>query len=210
MSKQSTPRLMLLTTPLGEPDQVRAALDSALGAGDIAAVVMPLAPADERTRINRVKAIAPLVQEHGTALILVDAADIVARSGADGAQISLLPALAPARATLKKERICGISGLATRHDAMEAGEAGADYLLFGAPKPDGWRMPPDQVIERVNWWAELFEPPCVGYAGSIEEIAPLAEAGADFVALGPWALADADPAAIVRAALAILTQKAPD
>lgn len=203
MTAEPAVRLVLITPPLAEPAALQPMLGAALAAGDIAAVVMPLATADERTRINRVKAIAPLVQQHDAALLLADAADIVARAGADGAHVSFIPALREAREALKKERIVGISGLTTRHDAMEAGEAGADYLMFGAPKPDGWRLPPEQVQERVNWWAELFETPCVGYAGSLEEVTPLVEAGADFIALGPWALETA-PAETVRAALALI------
>jgi thiamine-phosphate pyrophosphorylase len=45
------------------------------------------------------------------------------------------------------------------------------------------------VVERVAWWAELFEVPCIGFAGDLEEVAPLAEAGAEFIAIGDWIFA---------------------
>jgi thiamine-phosphate pyrophosphorylase len=66
---------------------------------------------------------------------------------------------------------------------MIAGEAGVDYVMFGEPRRDGFTPPAEETIERVEWWAQIFEPPCVGYAASLEDIAPLADAGADFVAL---------------------------
>ena len=55
--------------------------------------------------------------------------------------------------------------------------------MFGEPRRDGFTPPADETVERVEWWAEIFEPPCVGYAAALDDIAPLADAGADFVAL---------------------------
>jgi thiamine-phosphate pyrophosphorylase len=77
-------------------------------------------------------------------------------------------------------------GLAIRHDAMAAAEGGADYVMFGEPDRHGQRPGFETIRERVTWWAEVFEAPCVAYAGSIDEIAALVNAGADFVALGDW------------------------
>jgi thiamine-phosphate pyrophosphorylase len=67
---------------------------------------------------------------------------------------------------------------------MVAGEAGADYVLFGEPDANGERPSADAICERLDWWAELFEPPCVGYAANLEEARLFAAAGADFVLLG--------------------------
>jgi thiamine-phosphate pyrophosphorylase len=91
---------------------------------------------------------------------------------------------------LKPDRIAGCGALRTRHDAMLAGEAGADYVMFGEPSQTGSRPAFDAVAERVAWWAELFEVPCVGFANSLEEVGRLAVAGADFVALGDWVFSD--------------------
>jgi thiamine-phosphate pyrophosphorylase len=59
-------------------------------------------------------------------------------------------------------------------------------VMFGEPDQRQHRPSLDAVVERVAWWAELFEIPCVGFAGGIEEVAPLAQAGAEFIALGDW------------------------
>jgi thiamine-phosphate pyrophosphorylase len=67
---------------------------------------------------------------------------------------------------------------------MNAGEAGADYVMFGEPRLDGWTPPFEETLERAEWWAEIFQTPCVAYARTVDEVTPLAEAGADFVALG--------------------------
>ena len=196
------PRLYLVTPPIAEAPAFSAQLAAALGVGDVAAVLLRLAAADERTQINRAKTICPIVQERGAALLIDGHADLVARAGADGAHLTGLAAFSEAIEQLKPERIVGVGGLATRHDAMVAAEAGADYVMFGEPGAAGERPGFDAIAERVAWWAEVFEIPCVGYAASMDEVAPLARAGADFVALGDWLWRDASAiaAAVVRAA----------
>ncbi len=179
------PRLYLITPPLAEPAAFARELEAALGSGDVAAVLLRLADADERTLINRVKAIAETVQRRDVALILDGHPAIVARAGADGAHLSSVEAFAAALAFLKPDRIAGAGGLQSRHDAMLAAETGADYVMFGDPAPRGPRAF-DEALERLSWWAELFEIACVGYAASRDEIAPIAKTGADFVALGEW------------------------
>ena len=71
---------------------------------------------------------------------------------------------------------------------MAAGEAGADYVLFGEPDAEGQRPSAEAIAERLEWWAELFEPPCIGYATSLEEAREFAAAGADFVLVGDFDL----------------------
>jgi thiamine-phosphate pyrophosphorylase len=124
------------------------------------------------------------------ALLVADRADIVARAGADGAHLTGVDALNAALPSLKPTRIAGVGGLRIRHDAMLAAEAGADYVMFGEPGADARRPPFDAIIDRVTWWAELFEIPCVAYAASLDEIGPLCAAGADFAALGDAVFAD--------------------
>ena len=92
--------------------------------------------------------------------------------------------------SLKPDRIAGVGGLATRHDSMAAGEAGADYVLFGEPDANGQRPSVEAIAERLQWWEELFEPPCVGFAVSREEALEFAAAGADFVLVGDFIWAD--------------------
>jgi thiamine-phosphate pyrophosphorylase len=195
------PRLYLVTPPVAETQEFCAQLAAALTAGDIAAVLLRLSDTDERTQINRAKALAPIVQDNGAALLIDGHADLVARAGADGAHATGIPAFTEALERLKPERIVGVGGLATRHDAMVAAEAGADYVMFGEPGAADGRPGFDAIAERVAWWAEVFEIPCVGFAASMDEVAPLVAAGADFVALGDWLWRDA-PAVVATVARA--------
>jgi thiamine-phosphate pyrophosphorylase len=190
------PRLYLVTPPVADAQAFSMQLAAALAAGDVAAVLLRLAEGDERTQINRAKALGAVVQDKDTALLLDGHADLVARAGADGAHLTGIVEFTAALEQLKPERIAGVGGLVTRHDAMSAAEAGADYVMFGEPGAAGERPSFEAVEERVAWWAEVFEAPCVAYAASDEEVAPLAKAGADFVALGDWLWRD--PQAIVE------------
>jgi thiamine-phosphate pyrophosphorylase len=184
------PRLYLATPDVDDPSQLAAALPGLLAAADIAAVLVRLRETDQRTMISRVKALAPAVQDGGAALLIDGHAELVARAGADGAHLTGIAAMEDALPSLKPDRIIGIGGLATRHDSMAAGELGADYVLFGEPDARGERPSPEAIAERLQWWAELFEPPCVGFAVSREEAAEFAAAGADFLLVGDFIWAD--------------------
>ena len=134
-------------------------------------------------------------------------AELVARAGADGAHLTGIEAMEEALPTLKPDRIAGVGGLATRHDSMAAGEAGADYVLFGEPDAKGQRPSIEAINERLQWWAELFEPPCIGFAASREEAYEFAAAGADFVLVGDFIWADPrGPAAALSEAAQIIKQ----
>jgi thiamine-phosphate pyrophosphorylase len=178
------PRLYLATPEVDESSTLLANLPGMLAAADVAAVLVRLKPADPRSMISRVKALAPVIQDNGAALLLDGHVELIARAGADGAHLTGIGAMADAQASLKPDRIMGVGGLATRHDSMTAGEAGADYVLFGEPDARGQRPSPEAIAERLQWWAELFEPPCVGFAASQREVGEFAAAGADFVLVG--------------------------
>jgi thiamine-phosphate pyrophosphorylase len=149
-------------------------------------VLLRLADADERALVNRAKTVAAAVQRRDIALLLDGRVEIVGRVGADGAHLSGIEAFTAALPSLKPDRIAGAGGLRSRHDAMLAGESGADYVLFGEPDRRGNRPQLGAVEDRVKWWADLVEVPCIGYAGEAGEVRLLAQAGADFVALGDW------------------------
>ena len=153
---------------------------------DVAAVLLRLKPSDPRTLISRIKALAPAIQDAGAALLLETHVELVARAGADGAHVSGIEAFKDALPTLKPDRIVGCGGLKTRHDSMTAGELGADYVLFGEPDERGQRPSVEAIAERLQWWDELFEPACVGFAESCEEAGEFARAGADFVLVGEF------------------------
>lgn len=179
---------LVLFTPF-EPDaaSLPQALAAAFEAAAIDAVILRLPETDDRSRINLAKAVAPIVQGKGAALMLAGYPELVARAGADGAHVTGLEAVGPALEILRgQERMCGVGGLPARHDAMEAAELGTDYVMFGEPRADGSVPPLSGVIERAQWWAELFHVPCVAYAPSLDDVAALAATGAEFVALGDY------------------------
>ena len=185
------PRLYLATPVVDDPAKLIADLPGLLAAADIAAVLLRLKETDQRGMISRVKAIAPVVQAPGSALLLDGHVELVARGGADGAHLNGIDALEEALPSLKPDRIAGVGGLITRHDSMIAGERGADYVLFGDPDSAGKRPSSEAIAERLSWWAELFEPPCVGYAASPDEVPEFVLAGADFVLVDDLVWADA-------------------
>jgi thiamine-phosphate pyrophosphorylase len=184
------PRLYLATPIVDDPSPLTAMLPGLLAEADVAAVLVRLRPTDQRTMIARVKALAPVIQNSDAALLLDGHVELVARAGADGAHLTGIEAMEDALPTLKPDRIAGVGGLTTRHDSMAAGEAGADYVLFGEPDASGQRPSTEAIAERLQWWAELFEPPCVGFALSREEAREFAAAGADFVLVGDFIWAD--------------------
>lgn len=186
MPQRPSPRLYLVTPLIDDTAPLLRDLDAVLSAGDVAAVLLRLADTDERGLINRAKAVATAVHRREIALLLENRPDIVGRADADGAHIAGVEAFAASLATLKPERIAGAGGLRSRHDAMLAGENGADYVMFGDPDRRGHRPPFEATEERLQWWSQLVEIPCIGYAATAAEVRPLAQAGADFVALGDW------------------------
>lgn len=196
------PRLYLATPPVDDPQALLDVLADLLKAADIAAVLLRLKPSDPRTLISRIKALAPAIQGQGAALLLEGHADLVARAGADGAHLPGLDAFEEALPMLKPDRIAGVGGLTTRHDAMTAGEQGADYVLFGEPDENGQRPSMQAIGDRLQWWDEVFELPSVGFASTLEEVGAFTAAGADFILAGDfiWSAAEG-PKSALRAAV---------
>ncbi len=206
-SHSRLPPRLYLVAPLADDGATLAdTLAQVLRVTDVAAVMLQLpANVDERGLINLIKAVAPGVQNAGAALLVAGRPDLVARAGADGAHLAGPDALKAAVSGLKPGRIAGAGQLHSRHDAMMAAEAGADYVMFG--EPDGDRWPSREALaERVGWWAELFEIPCVAYARELGDITALAAAGADFVAVGDALFTD--PRGAVAAAAAVAARLA--
>jgi thiamine-phosphate pyrophosphorylase len=182
--KRPAPRLYLVTPVIEDAAAFSGKLRDALAAADVAAVLLRLKPAGERDLINRIKVLASLVQEKDIALLLDGWPELVARAGADGAHLTGIEAFMAAVDSLKPAKIAGCGGVNSRDDTMLAGERGADYVMIGQLTAGQRRPPFDAIVERIEWWSELFTVPCVGFAASLAEIAPLAAAGADFIAIG--------------------------
>jgi thiamine-phosphate pyrophosphorylase len=202
------PRLYLATPEIEDPSSLGSSLPGLLASADIAAVLLRLEMADQRSMISRVKTLAPAIQNAGAALLLDGHVELVARAGADGAHVNGLAALEEALPSLKPDRIAGVGGLATRHDSMTAGEKGADYVLFGEPDTTGKRPSMEAVAERLDWWAELFEPPCIAWAASHDEAHAFVLAGADFILVGDAVWADPRGASAALAEIGQAMRKA--
>lgn len=192
MSKTSSEpcRLYLITPPVLEPafaDALKAALDG----GDVACLQLRLKGAADDAIARAVDRLMPIAQQAGVAFLLNDRPDLAAKLGCDGVHVGQEDTpYAAARAAVGKDRIVGVTCHASKHLAMVAGEAGADYVAFGAfypspTKPDA--TPAD--IELLRWWAEMMVVPAVAIGGiTVDNARPLVEAGVDFLAVssGVW------------------------
>ena len=127
-----------------------------------------------------------LAQGRGTVVVVEADPELAAALGADGAHLPDLKVYGAARGRLGHDAIIGVSCGRSRHDAMEAGEAGADYIAFAAD------------LELVRWWAELMLVPLVAELESLGQAAEFAAAGAEFIALGEalWRDPAGAPAAV--------------
>lgn len=197
-------RLYLITPPrLDDLAGFGHVLAHALDAGDVAALQIRLKSAPDAVISAAVDALAPIAQSRGAAVILNDRPDLAARLGCDGVHIGQDDApYAEARRLMGRDKIVGVTCHDSRHLAMEAAEAGADYVAFGAFFPTTTKEAtghPDPEILTI--WQETMEVPCVAIGGiKVENAALLAKAGADFLAVsaGVWSYGDG-PAAAVKA-----------
>jgi thiamine-phosphate pyrophosphorylase len=177
-------RLYLVTPPAldgGLRDRLAAALD----AGDVAAVQLRLKDVDDDTLRRAIDALRPVAQSRGVAFIVNDRPDLAVEGGCDGAHVGQTDTPAPVARKLLGERILGVTCHASRDLAFEAGEAGADYVAFGAFFPTATKEAPTRADpEILRWWSGIAELPSVAIGGiTAANCAPLVEAGADFLAV---------------------------
>src|SRR5688500_3609689 len=164
------------------PDRLKAAL----GAGPVAAFQLRVKDVDEHQLARFAEPLQRICADHGTAFIVNDSMGLAKRLGADGVHLGQSDGdVREARALLGPAAQIGRTCHDSRHLAMEAGEAGADYVAFGAfyettTKPSNYR--PDKSI--LSWWAAVFEIPSVAIGGiTAAHARPLVEAGAAFGAV---------------------------
>lgn len=180
-------RLYLITPPVIEDLEAFAlALEAALSAGDVAALQVRLKPADDEQIRTTVMRLAPIARTHGVALILNDRPDLAVSLGCDGVHVGLSDAsVATARRLMGADAMIGATCHDSRDLAMDAAEAGADYVAFGAFFPTGTKETthrPEPEILKI--WQETVEIPCVAIGGITPATAgDLARAGADFIAV---------------------------
>jgi thiamine-phosphate pyrophosphorylase len=199
-------RLYLITPPrIDDLPAFLAALEEALSAGDVAALQVRLkdVPDGEIERVTR--AVLPIAHAHEVAVILNDRPDLAAQLGCDGVHIGQDDAsYAEARRIMGPRAMVGVTCHDSRHLAMEAAEAGADYVAFGAVFPTTTKDAATACdLETLTIWQETMQTPCVAIGGiTPENCAPVVKAGADFLAASSavWSRPDG-PGAAVKAFL---------
>ncbi len=195
-------RLYLITPPrLPALAEFAATLEATLNAGDVAALQIRLKDVADTETEAAVRALAPVAETHGVALILNDRPDLAARLSCDGVHVGQEDATyAEARRLMGKDRIVGVTCHDSRHLAMETAEAGADYVAFGAffdttTKDASTRADP----EILSIWQETMTVPCVAIGGiTVQNCRALVTAGADFLAVsaGVWSHPEGAAAAV--------------
>ena len=192
---------LYLISPLdvtgGFPDRLARALD----AGPVGAFQFRVKDVDQHEAARLAEPLRRICADHEVAFIVNDSVSLAKRVGADGVHLGQEDGdTREARAALGPDAQIGVTCHDSRHLAMEAGEAGADYVAFGSFHPTTTkevRHRPEPAI--LSWWAALFELPCVAVGGITPATArPLVKAGADFLAVS-GAVWSGDEAAAVRA-----------
>jgi thiamine-phosphate pyrophosphorylase len=196
-------RLYLITPPALDPATFAPVLAEALAGGDVACVQLRLKDVPDEAVLAAGRLLMPIVQAAGAAFIVNDRPDLARALGADGVHVGQDDAsYGEARKLLGPDAIVGVTCHDSRHLAMEAAEAGADYVAFGAIYPTATKEAKTSApLDLIGWWAELFETPCVAIGGiTVENAAPVIAAGADFLAVsaGVWAHKDGPRAAVAR------------
>ena len=195
-------RLYLITPPVFEPAAFAGELRTALDGGDVACLQLRLKDVDDDAVRRAAEALMPVSQEYNVAFLVNDRPDLALELGADGCHVGQEDtSFAKAREILGPDHIVGVTCHASRHLAMEAAEAGADYVAFGAFFSTGTKQAKASAeVEILQWWSGMFEVPCVAIGGiTVDNCRPLIAAGADFLSVvaGVWDY-PAGPGAAVR------------
>jgi thiamine-phosphate pyrophosphorylase len=179
-----------------------------LAAGDVASLQLRLKtadnmPANEAEIAAAVAQLMPIAHRHNVAFILNDDPALAAKLGCDGVHVGQDDMSAEgARALIGDNAILGVTCHDSKHLAMEAGEAGADYVAFGAFYETRTKQPKTQATADIlSFWQEFVELPCVAIGGiTPDNAAPLIEAGADFIAASGsvWQHAEGPAAAVEK------------
>jgi len=202
-------RLYLITPPrIDDLAAFGRTLAAALDAGDVSALQIRLKDVPDDVIAAAVDVLTPIAHARDVAIILNDRPDLAAKYGCDGVHVGQSDAsYAQARKLVGNERIVGVTCHDSRHLAMEAAEAGADYVAFGAFFPTTTKDAPTRAEpEILTIWQETMEVPCVAIGGiTAENVAIVAAAGADFAAVsaGVWAHPEGPAAAVAAINAAI-------
>ncbi len=211
---ERAPTQLYLISPLevggGFPKRLARALD----AGPVSAFQFRVKNMEQHEAARLAEPLQAICVERDVAFIVNDSVSLAKRLGADGVHLGQQDGdPREAREILGRDAQIGVTCHDSRHLAMEAGEAGADYVAFGAFFPTSTKEVKHHAEpELLSWWQDLFEIPCVAIGGiTPENCAPLIDAGADFLAVsgavwspGSWTGAGGDEAAAVKAFAKVL------
>jgi thiamine-phosphate pyrophosphorylase len=197
-------RLYLITPPaIAHPALFADALRAALDGGDVAVLQLRLKDVDDDVVARAADVLRPICQQRDVAFVMNDRPDLAQKLDCDGVHVGQEDSpYAEARRLLGPDRIVGVTCHASRHLAMEAAEAGADYVAFGAffhsTTKDVTELAP---VEVLAWWSDIMTVPSVAIGGiTVDNCRPLVEAGTDFLAVanGVWGHADGPTEAVRR------------
>ena len=179
------PRLCLVTPPGGDAATSARRLADALSSGNVASLIVRADPNDPTALRRTAEALVPIAQARGVAALIHNETRIAMATGADGVHVdSGQPDLTAAIGAFRPKKIVGAGGLSSRHDAMLAGEAGPDYLLFGRLDGDAGQRIVDRARDLAAWWSSVAVIPAIVMGGrSLASVTEAAEAGIAFVAL---------------------------
>ncbi|NVK33285.1 MAG: thiamine phosphate synthase [Rhodobacteraceae bacterium] len=203
------PRIFLVTPPDLDADALAPKLKDALQGGDIACVLIYTPQTNSRDLQEAAKSLVPLIQESEAAALIYNDTQVAGRSGADGAHVdSSLEDVKLAVESLQPEKIVGAGGTKLKHEDMEHAETGIDYLFIGRLDLEEQEETHPKTLSKAEWWANLFETPCVALAGkTIGAVEQAAATGADFVAIKDFVWNHSEgPAKAIAEANALLEQ----
>lgn len=210
MQSQIRCGLYLVTPPKLDVKTFSESLKRAVEAGNVASLQLRLKDVPDGEILRAGEVLMPIAQNANVAFILNDRPDLAAKLNADGVHVGQEDSTyAVARAAMGPDRIVGVTCHNSRHLAMEAAEAGADYVAFGAFFPTRTKAAKTRAdIDLLRWWASTMVVPCVAIGGiTVENAKPLIDAGADFLAVsaGVWSYPEG-PAAATRAFQALFSR----
>ena len=200
--ERTQPCQLYLISPQEVGGEFPVRLEQALSGGAVAAFQFRVKGLNEHEAARLAAPLQEICAAHDVAFIVNDSLSLAKRLDADGLHLGQGDGdVREARAELGPSKMIGVTCHDSRHLAMEAGEAGADYVAFGAFYPSETKAslhkPP---VEILSWWSGLFELPCVAIGGvDADNLKPLVAAGADFLAVSNAVWGSDDPAKAVRA-----------
>ncbi len=191
---------LYLISPLNVTGSFPERLTRALEAAPVAAFQLRLKDIDQHEIARLAEPLQRICADRDVAFIVNDSISLAKRIGADGVHLGQGDGdPVEARKILGRGAQIGVTCHDSRHLAMEAGEAGADYVAFGAFFPTVTKAVEHQAApDLLSWWQSLFELPCVAIGGiTAENCAPLVRAGADFLAVSGAVWRDDEAAAVM-------------